>query len=135
MATLTWTVTDGEVVGTGNTPTRALADLRRKAPEYPVLQVGSRFATTSSESLVTNRKKGGARKMAVVTVKQVTSDLSGKAINPDDVVKVSITFGKDRKRFELDAAADEVLDFVEKGREVGVRGRKPENGKAPAGKK
>lgn len=121
---LLWTVAADGCVATGDTPTQALARLRAVLPEYPVDKPKAIVHTK-------NQPTKGRPKVATKTVKETTSDLSGKVIaKREDAVKVAITFPETRKRFELDAAADEVLNLIEKATEVTVRGRKPgENGK------
>lgn len=130
-----WTVTakSGEI-GTGSTPAKAMASLAEKLPARWVDITHVNVVESNSSSQ--RRQRSGI--MAVETVKQVTSDLTGKVIaKDDDVVKVSISFPKTRKRFELDASADDsgIVTLLEKASEVQVRGRKPSesNGK-PASK-
>lgn len=120
-------------VGVGSSPARALADLRERLPEIWVDITGGNVYSESTPLVTNSRANRKGSKMAVETVKRVTSDLTGKPIDkPADVVKVSLTFMESRKRFELDASADDVVNLIEKANEVQVRGRKPKangNGK------
>jgi hypothetical protein len=56
----------------------------------------------------------------------IRSDLSGALVPDGQAVLVTIEFSDGRRnRVELDAAETEVADWLQKGREIKRRGRRP----------
>lgn len=64
--------------------------------------------------------------MARSTVVRVTSDLSGVEVAESEAWVMELTSADGRRRkFQLDLTDAEAQEFIEKGREVKRRGRRP----------